>query len=75
MKLARFGIPGREKPGLTDTQGRLQDLSKYLADITLSHSPTNNSKRSPQSISISCLSKTEMSTSDHQLREWGKLSV
>ena len=34
MKLARFGIPGSEKPALIDAQGRLRDLSKQLADIT-----------------------------------------
>jgi 2,4-diketo-3-deoxy-L-fuconate hydrolase len=34
MKLARFGIPGSEKPALIDTQGRLRDLSEHLADIT-----------------------------------------
>jgi 2-keto-4-pentenoate hydratase/2-oxohepta-3-ene-1,7-dioic acid hydratase in catechol pathway len=34
MKLARFGIPGGEKPALIDTQGRLRDLSEHLADIT-----------------------------------------
>jgi 2-keto-4-pentenoate hydratase/2-oxohepta-3-ene-1,7-dioic acid hydratase in catechol pathway len=34
MKLARFGIPGSEKPALIDTQGRLRDLSQHLADIT-----------------------------------------
>jgi 2-keto-4-pentenoate hydratase/2-oxohepta-3-ene-1,7-dioic acid hydratase in catechol pathway len=32
--LARFGIPGREKPALIDAQGRLRDRSEYLADIT-----------------------------------------
>ena len=34
MKLARFGIPGGEKPALIDAQGRLRDLSGHLADIT-----------------------------------------
>jgi 2-keto-4-pentenoate hydratase/2-oxohepta-3-ene-1,7-dioic acid hydratase in catechol pathway len=34
MKLARFGTPGREKPALIDTQGRLCDLSEHLADVT-----------------------------------------
>ena len=33
MKLARFGIPGSEKPALIDAQGRLHDLSEHLADI------------------------------------------
>jgi hypothetical protein len=30
MKLARFGIPGNEKPALIDAQGRLCDLSGHL---------------------------------------------
>jgi hypothetical protein len=34
MKLARFGIPGGEKPALIDARGRLRDLSGHLADIT-----------------------------------------
>jgi 2-keto-4-pentenoate hydratase/2-oxohepta-3-ene-1,7-dioic acid hydratase in catechol pathway len=34
MKLARFGIPGSEKPAIIDTQSRLRDLSEHLADIT-----------------------------------------
>src|ERR1700752_428940 len=34
MNLARFGIPGSEKPALIDAQGRLRDLSEHLADIT-----------------------------------------
>ena len=34
MKLARFGVPGSEKPALIDAQGRVRDLSEHLADIT-----------------------------------------
>ena len=34
MKLARFGIPGSEKPARIDGQGRLRDLSEHFADIT-----------------------------------------
>jgi 2,4-didehydro-3-deoxy-L-rhamnonate hydrolase len=34
MKLARFGNPGAEKPGLVDDQGRLRDLSNIIADVT-----------------------------------------
>ena len=34
MKLARFGIPGSEKPALIDGQGRFRDLSEHFADIT-----------------------------------------
>jgi 2-keto-4-pentenoate hydratase/2-oxohepta-3-ene-1,7-dioic acid hydratase in catechol pathway len=33
MKLVRYGAPGREKPGLLDTQGRIRDLSKIVPDI------------------------------------------
>jgi 2-keto-4-pentenoate hydratase/2-oxohepta-3-ene-1,7-dioic acid hydratase in catechol pathway len=33
MKLVRFGAPGREKPGILDTQGRIRDLSKVIPDI------------------------------------------
>ena len=33
MKLVRFGQPGKEKPGLIDTEGRLRDLSGVVPDI------------------------------------------
>ncbi len=33
MKLVRYGNPGKEKPGLIDTQGVLRDLSAVLPDI------------------------------------------
>jgi 2-keto-4-pentenoate hydratase/2-oxohepta-3-ene-1,7-dioic acid hydratase in catechol pathway len=33
MKLLRFGPPGREKPGILDTEGRIRDLSKVVPDI------------------------------------------
>jgi 2-keto-4-pentenoate hydratase/2-oxohepta-3-ene-1,7-dioic acid hydratase in catechol pathway len=33
MKLLRFGPPGREKPGLLDSKGRIRDLSKIVPDI------------------------------------------
>ena len=33
MKLVRYGAPGREKPGLIDTQGKIRDLSKVVPDI------------------------------------------
>ena len=33
MKLVRYGRPGKEKPGLIDTDGRLRDLSGVVADI------------------------------------------
>ena len=33
MKLVRYGKPGKEKPGLIDSDGRLRDLSAVVADI------------------------------------------
>ena len=33
MKLVRYGKPGKEKPGLIDTQGILRDLSGVVQDI------------------------------------------
>jgi len=33
MKLARYGRPGKEKPGLIDADGRLRDLSGVIDDI------------------------------------------
>jgi 2-keto-4-pentenoate hydratase/2-oxohepta-3-ene-1,7-dioic acid hydratase in catechol pathway len=33
MKLVRYGLPGREKPGILDTHGRIRDLSKIIPDI------------------------------------------
>jgi len=33
MKLVRYGLAGREKPGILDDQGRLRDLSKVVPDI------------------------------------------
>ncbi|RYF75010.1 MAG: 2-hydroxyhepta-2,4-diene-1,7-dioate isomerase, partial [Comamonadaceae bacterium] len=33
MKLVRYGNPGKEKPGLVDSEGRLRDLSGVVADI------------------------------------------
>ena len=37
MKLVRFGPPGREKPGLIDSEGKLRDLSGHVPDITNGH--------------------------------------
>jgi len=34
MKLVRFGAPGREKPGIIDSNGRIRDLSDVVPDIT-----------------------------------------
>jgi 2-keto-4-pentenoate hydratase/2-oxohepta-3-ene-1,7-dioic acid hydratase in catechol pathway len=33
MKLVRFGPPGREKPGIVDSSGRIRDLSGIVPDI------------------------------------------
>jgi 2,4-diketo-3-deoxy-L-fuconate hydrolase len=33
MKLLRYGLPGREKPGVLDAQGRVRDLSSQVPDI------------------------------------------
>jgi 2,4-diketo-3-deoxy-L-fuconate hydrolase len=33
MKLARYGKPGKEKPGLVDKEGKLRDLSGIIDDI------------------------------------------
>ena len=34
MKLVRFGASGAEKPGLSDTDGTIRDLSAHVKDIT-----------------------------------------
>lgn len=33
MKLLRFGLPGQEKPGVLDAQGRVRDLSGVISDV------------------------------------------
>ncbi len=33
MKLLRYGLPGKEKPGALDAQGRIHDLSSVVPDI------------------------------------------
>ena len=33
MKLLRFGLPGQEKPGVLDSQGRVRDLSGVISDV------------------------------------------
>ena len=33
MKLVRFGVAGREKPGIVDGEGRIHDLSGLVPDI------------------------------------------
>ncbi len=33
MKLLRYGLPGQEKPGVLDNQGRVRDLSGVIADV------------------------------------------
>ncbi|OGB38399.1 MAG: ureidoglycolate lyase, partial [Burkholderiales bacterium RIFOXYC2_FULL_59_8] len=33
MKLLRYGLPGQEKPGVLDVQGRVRDLSGVITDV------------------------------------------
>ncbi len=33
MKLLRYGEPGREQPGILDSEGNIRDLSAHVADI------------------------------------------
>ena len=33
MKLVRYGAPGREKPGIIDSDGKIRDLSRVVPDI------------------------------------------
>lgn len=33
MKFVRFGQPGKEKPGLIDTDGKIRDLSGHIPDL------------------------------------------
>jgi 2,4-diketo-3-deoxy-L-fuconate hydrolase len=33
VKLLRYGLPGQEKPGVLDAQGRVRDLSGHIADV------------------------------------------
>jgi 2,4-didehydro-3-deoxy-L-rhamnonate hydrolase len=33
VKLLRYGLPGQEKPGVLDTQGRVRDLSGVISDV------------------------------------------
>jgi 2-keto-4-pentenoate hydratase/2-oxohepta-3-ene-1,7-dioic acid hydratase in catechol pathway len=33
MKLLRYGAPGREKPGLLDSDGKIRDLSEIIPDV------------------------------------------
>ncbi len=33
MKLLRYGLPGQEKPGVLDSQGRVRDLSGLITDV------------------------------------------
>jgi 2-keto-4-pentenoate hydratase/2-oxohepta-3-ene-1,7-dioic acid hydratase in catechol pathway len=34
MKLLRYGKPGKEKPGIMDSEGRIRDLSAHVTDIS-----------------------------------------
>jgi 2,4-diketo-3-deoxy-L-fuconate hydrolase len=33
VKLVRYGLPGQEKPGLLDAQGKVRDLSAHIVDV------------------------------------------
>ncbi|QWA11555.1 fumarylacetoacetate hydrolase family protein [Sodalis ligni] len=33
MKLLRYGLPGEERPGILDSQGKLRSLDKYVRDV------------------------------------------
>jgi 2-keto-4-pentenoate hydratase/2-oxohepta-3-ene-1,7-dioic acid hydratase in catechol pathway len=33
MKLLRYGLPGKEKPGVLDATGKIRDLSKAVGDV------------------------------------------
>ena len=33
MKFVRYGLPGQEKPGALDSQGRVRDLSAHMSDV------------------------------------------
>lgn len=35
MKLLRYGLPGQEKPGVLDAEGRVRDLSGVIGDIAV----------------------------------------
>lgn len=34
MKLVRYGLPGKEKPGIIDADGKIRDLSRIVPDIS-----------------------------------------
>jgi len=34
MKLVRYGLVGRERPGILDTEGNIRDLSNHIGDIS-----------------------------------------
>ncbi len=42
MKLLRYGLPGKEKPGLLDDQGRIRALSSVVPDFTVSSLEASN---------------------------------
>ena len=33
MKLVRYGLPGEERPGMIDADGKLRDLGAYIDDV------------------------------------------
>jgi len=45
MKLLRYGLPGHERPGLLDSQGKIRDLSILIGELTAD-------RLSPESLKI-----------------------
>ncbi|MCA8030953.1 fumarylacetoacetate hydrolase family protein [Burkholderia cepacia] len=45
MKLVRFGVPGEERPGVIDGDGRIRDLSGHVEDIALDALSDENLRR------------------------------
>jgi 2,4-diketo-3-deoxy-L-fuconate hydrolase len=58
MKLVRYGIAGREKPGMLDAQGVLRDLSQIVDDIA-GDALTNESIRRIRALDPEALLKVE----------------
>lgn len=58
MKLVRYGIAGREKPGMVDAQGVLRDLSQIVDDIA-GDALTNESIRRIRALDPEALLKVE----------------
>jgi len=35
MKLVRYGLPGKELPGVLDNDGNVRDLSRHIPDVAV----------------------------------------